>query len=296
MRLRLVAELLDAVHALDGRVLVLDDRLGLLLEHRRRRALDAGVVDDEVRLELVDDLVAQREALDLDGAVGLERQRADAAERRDVLVLLADRLLEEIDLELAGLARELLGRDELALERVQAVEQGDREAARRAETRVGGHVGQAVELEAAGDPGHAERRLEDAVPDLVDRVDDLALGVREADGVLEAARDADEDELVDGRGDDEAAVLARVAGEVGAASPEGEAHGGARYDHDAGLFRRCRSSSASPSGEPISKNLSCATEARKRFRAARSRCRASSPARLAGGQAAMTSRRSAVAP
>jgi hypothetical protein len=39
-------------------------------EARRRRSLDARVVDDEVRLELVDDLVAQRQALDVDRAVG----------------------------------------------------------------------------------------------------------------------------------------------------------------------------------------------------------------------------------
>ena len=87
------------------------------------------------------------QALDLDGAVGVERHRADAAVRGDVLILLADGLLQEVDLELAGLAGELLGRNELALERVEAVEQRDREAARRAETGVGRHVGQAMQLE-----------------------------------------------------------------------------------------------------------------------------------------------------
>src|ERR1035438_3955239 len=75
-----------------------------------------------------------------------------------------------------------------------------------------GHVGEAVELEPPGDAGHAEGRLEDAVLDLVDRVDDLALGVSEANRVLKAPRDADEHELVDRRGHEEAAVLARVAG------------------------------------------------------------------------------------
>ena len=74
-------------------------------------------------------------------------------------------------------------------------------------------------------PGHLERRAEDAVLDLVDRVDDLGLRVGEADRVLEAPGDADEDVLVDGGGDDEAAVLARVAGQVGPAAAEGEADG-----------------------------------------------------------------------
>src|SRR6185437_2780984 len=125
-------------------------------------------------------------------------------------VLLADRLLEELDLELARLARELLGGDELALVGVESVEEGDREAARRPEAGVGRDVGEAVELEPLRDAHHAERRLEDAVLDLIDRVDDLALRVGEADRVLEPARNADRDELVDRRGDEKTAVLARV--------------------------------------------------------------------------------------
>ena len=156
------------------------------LEHRGRRALDARVVDDEVRLEVVDDLVAHGQPLDVDRAVGVERHRADAAVGGDVLVLLADGLLQDVDLELARLAGELLGGHELALEGVQAVEQRDGEAARRAEPRVRRHVGQAVELEAPLDARHLERGLEDAVLDLVDAVDDLALRVGEADVVLEA--------------------------------------------------------------------------------------------------------------
>jgi hypothetical protein len=127
---------------------------------------------------------------------------------------------------LARLVGELLGRHELALEGVEAVEERDGEAARRAEARVGRHVGQAVELEAALDAGHpsASRKMRCRIWSMVD---DLALRVRQANVVLEAARDADEDELVDRRGDDEAAVLARVAGQVGAAAAEGEAHRGA---------------------------------------------------------------------
>ena len=102
--------------------------------------------------------------------------------------------------------------DEFALEGVEAVEQRHGEAARRAEAGVGRHVGQAVQLDPALDARHLERRLEDAVPDLLDVLDNLALGVGQANVVLEAAGDADADELVDRGGHDEAAVLARVAG------------------------------------------------------------------------------------
>ena len=45
--------------------------------------------------------IAQRR--DVDRAVGLEVERREPAERRDVLVLLADRPAEPVDLDLAGL-------------------------------------------------------------------------------------------------------------------------------------------------------------------------------------------------
>ena len=126
-------------------------------------------------------------ALDVDRSVAIERHRADPAVGRDVLVLLADRLLEDVYLELARLVGELLGGHELALEGVQAVEQSDGEAARRAEPRVRRHVGEAVQLEAALEA----RSSRSAVAKMrclisVDRVDDLALGVRQPDGVVEA--------------------------------------------------------------------------------------------------------------
>ena len=220
---------------------------------------------------------------------GLERHRADAAVRGDVLVLLADRLLQEVDLELARLARELLGRDELALERVEAVEQRDREAARRAEARVGRHVGQAVQLEPAGDAGHAERRLEDAVLDLVDRVDDLALASRRGGWCSgSAARRRRRRTCRRRRRRGSRRARASSSGGRCRLRRERSARARGRRSWRRLLVRRCRSSSASPSGEPISKNLSWASRpasaSAPRGRAAARRARAGSPA----GSAAMT--------
>ena len=62
----LVAERLDAVHALDRAVLVALDARALLGQHRRGLALDAGIEDEQVRLELVEHLGPDRNALDLD--------------------------------------------------------------------------------------------------------------------------------------------------------------------------------------------------------------------------------------
>ena len=135
---------------------------------------------------------------------------------------------------LAGLvARAARLGHELALERVERVEERDGEAARRAEPDVGRHVGDAETSSIPlPDARHPERLAEDAVLDLVDRLDGLGLRVREADRVVEAAVGADEDVLVDRGGDEEAAVLVRVAGEVGSASAEGEADRGAGDDHE----------------------------------------------------------------
>ena len=63
-------------------------------------------------LQLVEHFVAHGHRLDVDRAVVVERERGDAAEGGDVLVLLADRLAEALDLEVAGLLGELAARAE----------------------------------------------------------------------------------------------------------------------------------------------------------------------------------------
>ena len=55
--------------------------------------------------------------------VAAEPEAAQSAVGGDVLVLLADRLAEPLDLDLAGLARELLRRDLLAAVHVEGVQQ-----------------------------------------------------------------------------------------------------------------------------------------------------------------------------
>src|SRR5262249_48304628 len=125
---------------------------------------------------------------------------------------------------LAGLFRELLGGDVLALEGVEAVQERDGERARRAEPRVRRDVGEAMELEAALEAGEAERLAEDAMLDRVDGVDELGLRIGEANVVVEAPGDTHEAELVDRSGDEESAMLSGVAREVRAAAPEREAN------------------------------------------------------------------------
>ena len=74
-------------------------------------------------------LIFERPCLDL--TVGQKAEAGDPAESRDVLVLLADRLLEDVDLDLARLLGQLAGVDQVLLLRVQRLEQSRGEAAGR---------------------------------------------------------------------------------------------------------------------------------------------------------------------
>src|SRR5207302_278625 len=74
---------------------------------------------------------AQRPGLDL--AVGQELEAGQPAVGGDVLVLLADRLAEAVDLDVAGLLRQVARVDQVLLVGVQRLEQRGREAARRAQ-------------------------------------------------------------------------------------------------------------------------------------------------------------------
>ncbi len=76
---------------------------------------------------------AQR--LHADPMILVKREAGDSAKRRDVLVLLADGLAQAIDFDVAGKFRQFLGVGDLALLRVQRLQQ------RRGETPRGPKAG-----------------------------------------------------------------------------------------------------------------------------------------------------------
>ena len=157
---------------------------------------------------------------DVDRAVRVEVEAGDAAERRDVLVLLADRAAEPLDLDLAGLAAEVGRRDVVALHRVDGLEQPDRERAGGAQAGAGRDVGGRDDLHAGADVVGAQHLADDRVLDLVGLVDPLELAVLEEVVVGEGAVDRDVDVLGDGGRDDHAAVLLVVRRQVGAAAAQ----------------------------------------------------------------------------
>ena len=174
------------------------------------------------------------DALDVHAAVAAEAEAAQPAVGGDVLVLLADRLAEALDLDLARLARELLGGHLLAAVDVEGVQESDREAARGAEARaLRRDVGEQRHLDAALDARHAHRLADQLVLDLRDVRADLLLHVVEVDLVVEALLHDHVDVLVDRGGDDEALALGVVGRQVGAAARERDAQRGLRDDHAA---------------------------------------------------------------
>ena len=201
-------------------------------------------------------MIGSGAAFDL--VAGRELEAGQPAERGDVLVLLADLLLEQVDLDVAGLLGQLARVDQVLLVGVERLQQRGREAAGRAEAGAGRDVGHAGDLQrAAVDLHQAHRLADDRVLELVGRWHPLQAGVLDDQVVDERVVDRDVDILVDRAGDQEAAELLVVGGEVGAAAPQRDPQRATRDNHGRtprtgarrspgrpGRRRRCRSGCA----------------------------------------------------
>ncbi len=139
------------------------------------------------------------ERRDVHAAVRLEREARHPAERRDVLILLADRPAEDVDLDAARLLGELGGADVLTLPGVQRTKEADGERAGRSQPGYGGDVREADDLDARIHRMLLQRRADDRVSDLGRRLHAFEGGVLEEVVLGERSVDADEDVLVDRR-------------------------------------------------------------------------------------------------
>ena len=119
----------------------------LVLEDFRSRAGKAGEEQEQIVLKRVAGLVVDRERHRFHRAVHAESEAGDPAEGGDVLVLLADRLAELVDLDMAGLLGELARMDDAAGLSMQGAQQRGREAAGRTEPGAGRNVGQRRDLD-----------------------------------------------------------------------------------------------------------------------------------------------------
>jgi hypothetical protein len=101
----------------------------LLFEDAAGRAAVAGEEEQEIVLQVVKRLGIDLERGGLDVAVGEELEAGEPAIGGDILVLLPDRLLELLDLDLAGLLGQCLGVDDVLAVGMQGLEDGGGEAA-----------------------------------------------------------------------------------------------------------------------------------------------------------------------
>ena len=215
-----IAEVAHVVKVVDHRLIVLLAAVVLLLEDAARGAIEPRRHHHQVVLQQVDDLVGRVERTGVDLPVLTKIERRQAAERGDVLVLLSDRFLQQIQLDVAGHLGQLAGMDEVPLLLVEDLEQAGGEAARGAEAGPRGNVGDAGDLQVGrGDAGELERLADDRVADLVDGLHPFDLGVAEQH-LLERRQLAGHVHVLgDRRRQNEAAVLLVVRRQVGAAAP-----------------------------------------------------------------------------
>src|SRR5262245_16288334 len=150
----------------------------------------------------------------------MEREAREAAEGRDVLVLLADRLAEAVDLDVACLLGEILREHRATLVGVKGLQERRGEASRGSEARPRRYVGHAGELEVLLDPDQLESLPNDRMLDVVDAVDELQLRVLQEDRAHEAVMDHDVDVSIDRRRDHEPFVITVVGRKIRAASTQ----------------------------------------------------------------------------
>ena len=190
-----------------------------------------------------------------DGAVGQEPDVLEAAERRDVLVLLADRLAQDLDFDFAGLARELGRRPPLGLHGVERVQDADGQRRTRAQPDPCGQVGDRRDFDPFRQPRHLHRLADQVVLEVVDVIHDFRSRVRHANAVVEPGIDSHVHVAVDGRRHDVAGPLPVVVLEVRTAPGQAHAKRRPRNDHafaPGTRFAHAADARASAAGVPMS--------------------------------------------
>ena len=165
--------------------------------------------------------------------VAVELEAGDAPVGRDVLVLLAHRRSQAVDLDLAGQTGDLAGVQRLLLERTERLDQRGGERPRRTESGARWDVGERGDLDLPGIRRHHPQRLaHDGVLHIVHAIDVFQMGVLEEDPGRERANHRHVDVLVDGGGDESTAVVAIVGRQIGSPPTQRDTQRASHDDHD----------------------------------------------------------------
>src|SRR5580700_10123762 len=221
-----------------------------------------------------------------EGAVLVKVDAVEAAIGRPDLVLAADVFLEHFLLDADRFAAEVALTDHPGIERVERVQEPDRERAARAQSGAGRQVGIVMDLKALGHAHVGQDAAHRRVLDLGQLLDQFDLGINDLRLVLEERRQpahADVAIFVDRGADHRAAVLAKPRRIIGAAAEQRDAKRGAADDHTSrcsNLAMKTRSASLSDSGVPMSMKANGPAKASSEPEAARPNTSRSSDAAL----------------
>ena len=177
----------------------------------RRRALDAGVKQHQVGVQLREPVRGDGHRLDAKIPVLQKADAVHAAVGRADLVLRADGLLQHVLLDVNALRSQLLFADGASLQRVERVEQADGERRTRPHAAAPRQIAVVVDFHPAFHFQIAQGFARGRVLNFVQCVAILNLGIHHTDAVLEKRRQIAAAEvaiLVDGGRQHRAAVLA----------------------------------------------------------------------------------------
>ena len=118
----------------------------LILQNGARGAGVAGEEQQQIVFQLENRLSRHAQRLDGDAVILVEGEADEAAKCRDELILLADRVSQALDFDVASVFGQFLGMGGFSLVRVERFQQRGGETAGRPKTRSGGNIGERGDL------------------------------------------------------------------------------------------------------------------------------------------------------
>ena len=210
-RFAFVTQLFYAVQVVEHRLVALIAASILIFEDGRRVSRVVRKKQRQIVFQVVQGHRVQPQRCHRDAVVGPEFETCDPAERSDVLVLLADRLSQQIQLNVTGLLRKLLPADVVPFHAVERPQQGGRETSGRSQAGSGGNVRHADDLDVRNAEAHQLQSLpHDRMLHVLRTRDNLHFRVLDDHLREERLMQGNVDVLVDRRGDHKTAVTAVV--------------------------------------------------------------------------------------
>ena len=190
-----------------------------------------GVEHHQVGLQLGERCRPADHRIDEYGLVRIEDDVLQPPVRSGVLILLADRLAHDVDLDPAGLARQSLRRGVAAGERVERVQQTHGEARRGSDAGTRRNIRDRGDLQPTRQPREPEALAHDGMPELLEIIDDLGLRVAHPQRIVESPVDRDVHVAIDRDAGHRPGLFGVERAQIGAAAGEADAEWRPGDDH-----------------------------------------------------------------